>query len=205
MSSLPSTAPSSSARVPVTVLSGFLGAGKTTTLQHILRNRDGLRVAVVVNDMNEVNVDGEALGGGAVPGASLHAPAGAPASSAAPTVARVTDRLVELSNGCICCTLREDLLATLLELADATRFDAIVVESSGISEPMPVAEVFTFAEEGSGRRLDAVAYLDTTVTLIDAFNFLRDYASADSLRERKIEAFEKDSRTPMPSGYQRHV
>lgn len=192
--SLPSSASAApTARVPVTVLSGFLGAGKTTTLQHILRNRDGLRIAVVVNDMNEVNVDGEALGGGAVPGASLHAPAGAP-SSAAPTVARVTDRLVELSNGCICCTLREDLLATLLELADAARFDAIVVESSGISEPMPVAEVFTFAEESTGRRLDAVAYLDTTVTLIDAFNFSRDYASADSLRERKIEAFEKDTR-----------
>jgi G3E family GTPase len=187
-------------RVPVTVLSGFLGAGKTSLLRHILLNREGLRVGLIVNDMNEVNVDAAMLGGGVIPGAALHAQredggtTAAAAAAAAVTVTRMTDRVVELSNGCICCTLREDLLAELLNLADPTRLDAIVIESSGISEPMPVAETFTFAEEGTGRRLDAVAYLDAAVTLVDAYNFPRDYNSADSLRERALAAFEKDTR-----------
>ncbi|HET6508079.1 MAG TPA: GTP-binding protein [Baekduia sp.] len=154
-------------RLPVTVLSGFLGAGKTTMLNHVLANQDGLRVAVIVNDMSEVNVDARLVREG--PGAAA--------------LTRVDAQLVELSNGCICCTLREDLLVEVARLAAAGRFDYLLIESTGISEPLPVAETFTFAGD-DGRSLGDVARLDTMVTVVDAGAFLDDLGSVDAIARR---------------------
>ena len=162
-------------RLPVTVLSGFLGAGKTTVLNHVLANREGLRVAVIVNDMSEVNIDAALVKGGQA------------------ALSRTEEQLVEMTNGCICCTLREDLLREVTDLAKQGRFDYLLVESTGISEPMPVAETFTFEDE-DGSCLGDVARLDTMVTVIDAVNFLKDYGTHDDLVDRQLGLNEQDQR-----------
>lgn len=162
--------------IPVTVLSGFLGAGKTTVLNTLLKNRAGLRLAVIVNDMSEVNIDAELVEKGEA------------------ALDRTQERLVEMSNGCICCTLREDLLVEVRALAAEGRFDAIVIESSGISEPLPVAETFTFAD-GAGQVLNDVARLDTMVTVVDAAQFLNLYRSNDTLAATGVGLGEDDQRT----------
>lgn len=162
-------------RLPVTVLSGFLGAGKTTVLNHILANDRGMRIAVIVNDMSEINIDAKLV------------------RSSHPALFRVDEKIVEMQNGCICCTLREDLLVEVMRLAKEGRFDYLVVESTGISEPLPVAETFTF--EAEGRSLSDVARLDTLVTVVDAHRFLEDWRSTDDLRDRKLALAEGDDRT----------
>ena len=162
-------------RLPVTVLSGFLGAGKTTILSHILNNRENKKVAVIVNDMSEINIDSEIL-------------------RSEVSLNRSEEKLVEMSNGCICCTLREDLLEEVTKLAKEGRFDYLVIESTGISEPLPVAKTFTFADE-NGVALSDIADLDTMVTVVDAVNFLKDYDEAKYLQETGESLGEGDERS----------
>jgi G3E family GTPase len=167
--------PNTIKKLPVTVLSGFLGAGKTTVLSHILNNRQGKKVAVIVNDMSEINIDAAIVQNEV----SLN---------------RSEEKLVEMSNGCICCTLREDLLVEVNKLAQAGRFDYLMIESTGIAEPLPVAETFTFADE-NGVSLSDVANLDTMVTVVDAVNFMKDYEEAKDLQDTGESLGEEDERS----------
>lgn len=163
-------------KLPVTVLSGFLGAGKTSLLNHVLHNKEGKKVAVIVNDMSEVNIDAQSV-------------------ERENVLSRTEEKLVEMSNGCICCTLREDLMIEVERLAKEDRFDYLLIESTGISEPIPVAQTFSYVDPNNDIDLSSFSYIDTMVTVVDCFNFSRDFGSSETLLDRKLADDDMDNRT----------